>query len=621
MMICDIQHLSKQFGGDDILTDVSLFIQSHDRIGLIGRNGSGKTTFLRLLARLDSPDTGTIYQKSGLSIGYLEQLPVFDPHMTGLDVLWTAFAPLLDLRQSLHRLEQEMATKTDQLESLLAHYTKVTEAFERQGGYLLESKVDRMINGLRLHPLLDRPFDQLSGGEQTKICLGRMLLSEPDLLILDEPTNHLDLDAVEWLESFLAHYAGAVLLVSHDRVFLDTVVTSIAELEDGEVRLYHGNYTYYMTEKERLLLEQFHAYQEQQKKIKQMKDAIRRLRQWANEASPPSEKLFRKAKSMERALDRIERIKRPKLEAETPDLTFTAQGKTSRTVYRLEDVGVSFTESPLFHSLTVDIVAKDRLAIVGANGSGKTTLLQLLLGHIQPTSGLISQGPSVKIGYLSQHIDFPDDQRLIDVFRSNIVCDEGTARKRLAQFLFFGPRVFLPVTALSGGERMRLMLAILVNSELNVLILDEPTNHLDIESRDALEEALESFNGTLIAVSHDRYFLNRLFTKTLWLGQTPTLYHGPYAYAVSKRTVASPAAEPTQLSSNKKSSQPSPSMIPMQTTRQLEETIQQAEQELFLLESQLEQTSDYEALMKLSTSREELVQKIDELYEQFLAVE
>jgi len=621
MMICDMQHLTKQFGGEDVLTDVSLFIQSNDRIGLIGRNGSGKTTLLRLMARLDSPDAGTIYQKSGLSIGYLEQLPVYNSGMTGLDVLWTAFASLLDLRQSLHDLEQAMTTNTDQIESLLEQYTKVTETFERQGGYLLESKVDRMINGLRLHPLLDRSFEQLSGGKQTKICLGRMLLTEPDLLILDEPTNHLDLEAVEWLESFLSSYAGAVLIVSHDRVFLDTVVTSIAELEDGQIQLYRGNYSYYMTEKERLLLEQFHAYQEQQKKIKQMKDAIRRLRQWANEASPPSEKLFRKAKSMERALERIERIKRPQLEAVTPDVVFNAQGKTSRMVYRLEDVSVSFTENPLFHALTVEIVAKDRLAIVGANGSGKTTLLQLLLGRIQPTSGLISRGPSVKIGYLSQHIDFPDDQRLIDIFRSSIASDEGTARKHLAQFLFFGPRVFLPVSALSGGERMRLMLAILVHSELNVLILDEPTNHLDIESRDALEEALESFEGTLIAVSHDRYFLNRLFTKTLWLEQTPALYHGPYAYAVSKHAVKSPVAETEHIPSNKKLPKRSTPISPMQRSRQLEESINQTEQELHLLESELEQATDYDILTKLFDAREELVHHLNDLYEQFLTLE
>lgn len=619
MMICDIQHLTKQFGGDDILTDVSLFIEHQDRIGLIGRNGSGKTTLLRLIARLDSEDSGTIYQKSGLSIGYLAQLPVFDNVMTGRDVLWTAFATLVDLQRSLQQIERDMATKTDQIDQLLERYTQETEAFERQGGYLLDSKIDRMINGLQLHALLDRPFEQLSGGEQTKICLGRMLLTEPELLILDEPTNHLDLDAVEWLESFLADYAGAVLIVSHDRVFLDAVVTRIAELEEGQIQLYQGNYTFYVKEKERLLLEQFHAYQEQQKKIKQMKEAIRRLRHWANEASPPSEKLFRKAKSMERALARIERIKRPKLDAETPDLTFAAHGKTSRMVYRVEDVSIAFSKQPLLHSLTFEISAKDRIAIVGANGSGKSTLLHLLLGHLEPTSGLITRGPSVKIGYLSQRIDFPPGERLIDVFRATVDLDEGTARQRLAQFLFFGPRVFLPVEALSGGERMRLMLAILVHSDLNVLILDEPTNHLDIESRDALEEALESFDGTLIAVSHDRYFLNRLFTKTLWLDQTMELFPGSYAYASTKRQTQPPVAKiPKNVVSAKK--RPSPS-IPVQTTRQVEATIERLEQELTMLDRQLAETTDYEETVKLFSVRELLVQQLDAQYEQFLASE
>lgn len=619
MMICDIQHLTKQFGGDDILTDVSLFIEHQDRIGLIGRNGSGKTTLLRLIARLDSEDSGTIYQKSGLSIGYLAQLPVFDNVMTGRDVLWTAFATLVDLQRSLQQIERDMATKTDQIDQLLERYTQETEAFERQGGYLLDSKIDRMINGLQLHALLDRPFEQLSGGEQTKICLGRMLLTEPELLILDEPTNHLDLDAVEWLESFLADYAGAVLIVSHDRVFLDAVVTRIAELEEGQIQLYQGNYTFYVKEKERLLLEQFHAYQEQQKKIKQMKEAIRRLRQWANEASPPSEKLFRKAKSMERALARIERIKRPRLDAETPDLAFAAHGKTSRMVYRVEDVSIAFSKQPLFHSLNFEISAKDRIAIVGANGSGKSTLLHLLLGHLEPTSGLITRGPSVKIGYLSQRVDFPPGERLIDVFRTTVDLDEGTARQRLAQFLFFGPRVFLPVEALSGGERMRLMLAVLVHSDLNVLILDEPTNHLDIESRDALEEALESFDGTLIAVSHDRYFLNRLFTKTLWLDQTMELFPGPYVYASTKRQTQPPDAKiPKNVVSAKK--RPSPS-IPVQTTRQVEETIERLEQELKMLDRQLAETTDYEETVKLFSTREELVQQLDAQYEQFLASE
>ncbi|WP_410502721.1 ABC-F type ribosomal protection protein [Exiguobacterium acetylicum] len=536
MMICDIQHLTKQFGGETILTDVSLFLNEHDRVGLIGRNGSGKTTLLRLLARLDQPDGGVIYQKSGLTIGYLEQLPVYSETMTGLDVLWTAFDDILSIRSRMQQLEQLMATAPDNLDALLERYAEVTNTFEQKDGYLLDSKIERMVNGLHLRPLLTRPFHQLSGGEQTKICLGRMLLMEPNLLILDEPTNHLDLTAVEWLEQFLRDYTGTVLLVSHDRVFLDAVVTSIVELEDGELTSYTGNYSAFVVERERRLLEQFHAYQEQQKKIKKMKEAIRRLRQWANEASPPSEKLFRKAKSMERALERIERIKRPQLEAKTADVSFSSTDHTSQVVFRAEALSFAYETRQLFDAISFEIMAQDRIAIVGTNGSGKSTLLSLLLDELSPDAGTLTRGPSNHVGYLSQHAHFEEDARLIDWFRDRIAVPEAEARHILARFLFFGPTVFRSVLSLSGGERVRLQLAVLVHSSINVLILDEPTNHLDIESRETLEEALENFSGTLIAVSHDRYFLNRLFPQILWLENGLTRYHGTYTYAQKKRT-------------------------------------------------------------------------------------
>lgn len=536
MMICDIQHLTKQFGGETILTDVSLFLNEHDRVGLIGRNGSGKTTLLRLLARLEQPDGGVIYQKSGLTIGYLEQLPVYAETMTGLDVLWTAFDDILAIRSRMQQLEQLMATAPSDLEALLVRYADVTNAFEQKDGYLLDSKIERMVNGLHLRPLLTRPFHQLSGGEQTKICLGRMLLMEPNLLILDEPTNHLDLAAVEWLEQFLRDYTGTVLLVSHDRVFLDAVVTSIIELEDGELTTYIGNYSAFVVERERRLMEQFHAYQEQQKKIKKMKEAIRRLRQWANEASPPSEKLFRKAKSMERALERIERIKRPQLEAKTADVSFSSTDHTSQVVFRAEELSFAYGTRHIFDDVSFEIMAQDRIAIVGTNGSGKSTLLSLLLDELSPEAGTLTRGPSNHVGYLSQHAHFEEDARLIDWFRDRIAVPEAEARHILARFLFFGPTVFRSVLSLSGGERVRLQLAVLVHSSINVLILDEPTNHLDIESRETLEEALENFSGTLIAVSHDRYFLNRLFPQILWLENGLTRYHGTYTYAQKKRT-------------------------------------------------------------------------------------
>lgn len=596
MMICDIQHLTKQFGGETILTDVSLFLNEHDRVGLIGRNGSGKTTLLRLLARLEQPDGGVIYQKSGLTIGYLEQLPVYSETMTGLDVLWTAFEDILAIRSRMQQLEQMMATAPENLDALLARYAEATNAFEQKDGYLLDSKIERMVNGLHLRPLLTRPFHQLSGGEQTKICLGRMLLMEPNLLILDEPTNHLDLAAVEWLEQFLRDYTGTILLVSHDRVFLDAVVTSIVELEDGELTTYIGNYSAFVVERERRLMEQFHAYQEQQKKIKKMKEAIRRLRQWANEASPPSEKLFRKAKSMERALERIERIKRPQLEAKTADVSFSSTDHSSQVVFRAEELSFAYGTRHIFDDVSFEIMAQDRIAIVGTNGSGKSTLLSLLLDELSPEAGTLTRGPSNRIGYLSQHAHFEEDARLIDWFRDRIAVPEAEARHILARFLFFGPTVFRSILSLSGGERVRLQLAVLVHSSVNVLILDEPTNHLDIESRETLEEALENFSGTLIAVSHDRYFLNRLFPQILWLENGLTRYHGTYTYAQQKRAEFATSS----------SLHVTPQKPKRLSQHELEVQIERLEQKL----AKREKPTD--------TVSKSIQQQLDDLYEQLL---
>lgn len=615
MMICDIQHLTKQFGGETILTDVSLFLNEHDRVGLIGRNGSGKTTLLRLLARLDQPDGGVIYQKNGLTIGYLEQLPTYAETMTGLDVLWTAFEEILAIRSRMQQLELLMATAPDDLDALLVRYAEAINAFEQKDGYLLDSKIERMVNGLHLRPLLTRPFHQLSGGEQTKICLGRMLLMEPHLLILDEPTNHLDLAAVEWLEQFLRDYTGTILLVSHDRVFLDAVVTSIVELEDGELTSYLGNYSAFVVERERRLMEQFHAYQEQQKKIKKMKEAIRQLRQWANEASPPSEKLFRKAKSMERALERIERIKRPQLEAKTADVSFSSTDHTSQVVFRAEELSFAYDSRRIFDVVSFEIMAQDRVAIVGTNGSGKSTLLALLLDELSPDAGTLTRGPSNRIGYLSQHAHFEEDARLIDWFRDRIAVPEAEARHILARFLFFGPTVFRSILSLSGGERVRLQLAVLVHSSINVLILDEPTNHLDIESRETLEEALENFSGTLIAVSHDRYFLNRLFPKIIWLDHQITSYTGNYAYAVEKRQASH--GTPPQINHEKKSKISKRSKAPAKE-QSIEQQIEELELQVVHLDAVLSHVSAEEEWMTVEMEKEALLRKIEGLYERLI---
>ncbi|WP_047374853.1 ribosomal protection-like ABC-F family protein [Exiguobacterium sp. ZOR0005] len=612
-MLIELQNIQKQFGGHAVLTNANLHVNAGERIGLVGRNGSGKTTLIRLIVGTESADGGTIYRKQRVTIGYLAQIPVH-PDKTGRDVLYTAFSELVTLGDEMRRLEETMAERDD-IETLLETYGALQTRFENNGGYVIESKVNAMIDGLRLTRFVDRPFDTLSGGERTKIGLGLALLQEPDLLILDEPTNHLDLEAMAWLETFLSDSPSTLLLVSHDRVFLDAVATRIVECEDGELASFDGNYSAFVAQKEKRLLDQFHAYTEQQKKIKKMKETIRQLRQWANEGHPPNEKFYRRAKSMEKALARIETIKRPQLEAIQPDIQFMAHGRTGRDVFEATDVTVRFDQT-VFEKVSFYAGHGERIAIVGPNGSGKSTLLNVLLGQTEPTSGEVRRAERAKIGYLSQHIDFDHSHRLIEAFRDRIPVDEGKARQLLAQFLFYGASVFKPVKDLSGGEKMRLMLAILMHEEMNVLVLDEPTNHLDIEAREALEEALDRFDGTLVAVSHDRYFLNKLFPITYWLDGTTTRFPGNVTYALEKRHDAPETATATQ----KQKATPK-----QKTTETTQIDTSREEARLADLEvlhqsllTQMNDTNDLERLMTLQLQSDALQSEIDSLILQLL---
>ncbi|WP_214711239.1 ribosomal protection-like ABC-F family protein [Exiguobacterium sp. s55] len=609
-MLIELQHIQKQFGGHAVLTDANLQVNAGERIGLVGRNGSGKTTLLHLIVGTDSPDEGTIYRKQRLTIGYLAQIPAH-PGKSGRDVLYTAFTELTRLGDEMRRLEEQMIS-SDDIDSLLETHGALQMRYENGGGYAIDSKVNAMIDGLRLTSFVDRPFDTLSGGERTKVGLALALLQEPELLILDEPTNHLDLEAMTWLESFLRDSPSTLLLVSHDRVFLDAVATRIVECEDGELASFNGNYSAFVAQKEKKLLDQFHAYTEQQKKIKKMKETIRQLRQWANEGNPPNEKFYRRAKSMEKALARIETIKKPRLEAVQPDIQFTAQGRTGRDVFEATDVTVTYDRT-VFEHVSFYAGHGERIAIVGPNGSGKSTLLKVLLGHLEPATGEVRRAERAQIGYLSQHIDFDDSHRLIEAFRDRIAVDEGKARQLLAQFLFYGASVFKPVKDLSGGEKMRLMLAILMHEDINVLVLDEPTNHLDIEAREALEDALDRFTGTLVAVSHDRYFLNKLFPITYWLDGTATHFPGNVSYALEKR----------QHEINTEVAVPKPKLVKpkQETTRDTsvdEARLTELEASHQALLHQMNQTNDLKELMTLQQQADALQADIDTLLNQLL---
>lgn len=605
MTICSVNNVKKSFGGNIIFENISLEIKNGERIGLVGRNGSGKTTIFQLLTGMESLDAGAIHMKKGTCIGHVAQIPKFNNEMNVYDVLSSAFKKEKELEIEMHALEKNMAEEQESsaLQKLMERYGVIQESYAFFGGYEIEANIMKVANGLQVTELFSRSFMELSGGEQTKVSLAYMLLQKPDLLLLDEPTNHLDLFAVEWLEQFLKEYTGTVMVISHDRYFLDEVVTKIFDLEDGEIHVYHTNYSQFVEEKEERLLQEFQAYQEQQKKIKKMKEAIKRLREWANQANPPNEGLHKRARNMERALERIEKLKRPILDRKQMGLQFEGQERSGKDVVVMKEVSKGFDERSLFEKVNLHIRFQERAAIVGRNGTGKTTLLKLLLKEMQQDAGEIRIGSSVKIGYLSQHAYGNMKNNVLEAFRDCVAVTEGEARHILARFLFYGPAVFKKVTQLSGGEKMRLRLAQLMYQDVNFLILDEPTNHLDIESREVLEEALEQYNGTILAVSHDRYFLNKLFEKTYWIDEHKLFeFAGNYAWARQKweERIEKQVVKQKQQQQGNKALEVMP--IKKKKSRDLEAVeneLMHIEEDIYALECKMENVVDVEMLEQL----------------------
>ncbi|WP_019412932.1 ribosomal protection-like ABC-F family protein [Paenisporosarcina sp. TG20] len=635
-MICTIQEISKMLGGNLIFENLSLAIKTGDKLGIVGRNGSGKTTLFTLLAGIETPDQGSIHFKKGTKIGYLAQIPSYSEEITGHDVLLMAFEELVTLQDKMKSLEEKMIkVAPDDMEKLLKQYGDIQEEFTRRDGYTMDTDIEKVVQGLQLISFVNRSFTSLSGGEQTKIMLGKILLSKPDLLLLDEPTNHLDLFAVEWLEQYLVAYEGTVVLISHDRYFLDQVVMKIADLEEGELSLYHGNYSSFIIQKEQRLMQEFQEFEEQQKKIKKMKDAIKRLRQWANEAVPPSAALHRRARNMERALERMEKVRKPLIDPKKMTLTFDAASRSGKEVVVMENVTKGFGENVLLRDANFNVYWKDRIAVVGRNGTGKSTILKLLRGELATDSGVARLGSNVRVGFLSQHFEITNPKaRLIDVFRDEVSMFEGDARHVLARFMFYGPDVFKRVGDLSGGERMRLRLAQLMYQDVNLLMLDEPTNHLDIDSREVLEEALEDFQGTILAVSHDRYFLNKLFPRTAWLDSGElTTFEGPYEWARGKwdelqaRNQLNVESKISRMDDVKQNIQDNKVKLEGKTkssttkeilSRPIEEEVAELEAAIAILKERIENEEDWEVYEQLLSQKEEQETVLEELLEKWL---
>ena len=619
-MICTIQEISKMLGGNIIFEELSLAIKTGDKLGIVGRNGTGKTTLFTLIAGIETPDKGSIHFKKGTKIGYLAQIPSYSVEVRGHDVLLMAFEDLVDIQKNMNVLEEKLSTANpEEMDKLLKQYGNLQEEFTRRDGYSMDTEVDKVVNGLQLTEFVNRPFNSLSGGEQTKIMLGKLLLTKPDLLLLDEPTNHLDLFAVEWLEGYLVDYEGTVVIISHDRYFLDEVVTKVADLEDGELTLYHGNYSSFAIQKEERIMREFQEYEEQQKKIKKMKEAIKRLKQWANEAVPPNAAMHRRARNMERALERMEKVRKPLIDPKKMTLSFDAAPRSGKEVVVMEGVSKTFGEKVLLKEADFNVYWKERVAIVGRNGTGKSTILKLLREEIQVDQGTARLGSNVRIGFLSQHFEITNPKaRLIDVFREEVSMYEGEARNVLARFMFYGPDVYKRVGDLSGGERMRLRLAQLMHQDVNLLMLDEPTNHLDIDSREVLEEALEDFQGTILAVSHDRYFLNKLFPRTAWLDSGElTTFEGPYEWA-RKKWEELQSRRPIEIIPLKSSEEKAKPVRNKVSSRPVEEEIAELENEIENLSTRIEGEGEWEVYEQLLAKKAEKESQLESLLERWL---
>ena len=513
MIELGISNLTKMYGVDKIFENVTFDVKTKDKIALIGRNGTGKTTLMKILAGYENFQGGQVNKRKGLTIGYLEQIPNCDDENTVLDVLKEAFKDIEKIKNQMEELEKTFdSLKGEVLEAEIKRYSNLHDSYEIAGGYNIREKLNKILNGLEISVgLQNRRFNLLSGGEKTRVILGKILLEEPDLLLLDEPSNHLDIKSVEWLEEYLNLYQGTIVIVSHDRYFLDRVVNRIVELEPDGVQIYNGNYSRYVAEKELRFLQAMKEYESQQKKIKKMEEQIQRYRIWGEMRD--SDKMYKRAKELEKRLEKIEKINKPIVDKKTADFHIDKVSRTGREVIKVDNISKTFDSKKLFSDLSFTLFYKDSMCILGENGTGKSTVLKIILDEIKSDSGEVNIGSNVKIGYLPQEVTFDrEDVSIVDYFSYNYGVSISEARKELAKILFTGEDVYKHISTLSGGEKSRLKLGMLIYENANTLILDEPTNHLDIESREVLEENLINYDGTILFVSHDRYFVDKIAT-------------------------------------------------------------------------------------------------------------
>ena len=622
MIEIQVNGLVKSFEvGKNVLDGLTFQIDQGERVGLLGRNGAGKTTLFKILTGELDYDEGQVTVGQGRRLGLISQIPVYPAGYTVEDVLRSAFSRLQKLAEEMERLTARMA-EGDTDPATLRRYGALSEKFEVFGGYDTDVAVNKIANGLSISDEQRKQlFDSLSGGEKTRVNLGRLILEDTDILLLDEPTNHLDLHATEWLEEYIRGFRGTVVAISHDRYFLDRIVTRVIEIEDGKAEFYSGNYSFYAVEKERRFQERMKQYEKEQAKIDQLEKAAEQLRMWAFQGM---DKTYRRAISMEKRIERMRTTAKP-TKARKIDARFSTAEFHGDEVLALRNLAKSYGDKHLFDGINLKIEGGERIALIGDNGTGKSTLIKMIMGELYPDDGRIRTGPQVKAAYLPQIVrfDHPDWNMVENMMAAKRGLSAQSARNRLAAYDFRGEDVLKPVSVLSGGEQSRLRLCMLMDDDINFLILDEPTNHLDIASREWIEEAVEAYDGTLLFVSHDRYFINRFATR-IWELANGTITDYPMGFTQYRQMKAQEEAEKTEPPKPVKEKVERPvrgNKAQQAARRQLticERDIAKAEERITALDADMEAAAcDYEKLNALVQEKETAQAELDALYEKW----
>lgn len=626
-MVLACQNISKAYGVNEILNHINFHIEAKEKLAIVGINGAGKSTLLKIIMNEEEADEGQVVIGKDITVGYLAQHQNSYYDKTIYEELLSVKQDVIDLQEQIRQLEQDMKhLEGAELEDALERYTRMNHTFEMQDGYAFESQITGILKGLGFEEAeFNRPVSELSGGQKTRVSLGRLLLSRPDIILLDEPTNHLDLNSIVWLEGYLRGYDGAVIIVSHDRYFLDKIVTKVVEIENTQATIYHGNYSYYAKKREEVRLSKYRAYMNQQAEIKHQEEVIAKLKQFNREKS------IKRAESREKMLDKIERLDKPQEVHDEMRLTLTPDVESGNDVLFVEGLSKSFNGKPIFSNVNMDIKRGERVALIGNNGTGKTTILKIINQLLPKDSGKVVLGAQVHIGYYDQeHQVLHPDKTIFDELQDAYPQMNNTrVRNVLAAFLFTGEDVFKKIEDLSGGERGRVSLAKLMLSNANFLILDEPTNHLDITSKEILENALKNYSGTILYVSHDRYFINQTATRILDLSATGiTSYIGNYDYYIEQKLVSTARTEEKttivkEETENKKDWKRSKEEQAKERKRQndikkTEARIEELEQLLSSLEEEMalpENATNVAKLTEITTKQAAANEELEALYE------